>query len=86
MKEVRVWYQYYGSERTGSMTLTVIDNDLMSTIREFESRNWDMRITHYLNEDNDVVAVEDEGFKGYYGIDADGNRFHTWDYEESIGE
>ena len=28
----------------------------------------------------------DEGFKGYFYTDKDGNRNHTWDYEESIGE
>lgn len=31
-------------------------------------------------------AEEEREFKGYWGTNANGERFHTFDFEESIGE
>lgn len=39
---------------------------------------------HY--ELTETKDPESEPFEGYYGTDKFGNRFHTWDFEESIGE
>lgn len=55
-KDLKVWYQYRGTSRTGSMTLTVEDR-IEATIAEFESRNSDMVITDYLDENNNIIEV-----------------------------
>lgn len=30
--------------------------------------------------------MEDDSFKGYWYTDKNGNAYHSWDFEESIGE
>lgn len=55
MKEILVWY--LRGKLTGSLHLTVQHDCIAYTIAEFESRNNDTHITHYLNKDNDCVVV-----------------------------
>lgn len=57
MQDLLVWYQYVGLQLTGSMHLTIENDSIAYTIANFESRNSDMKITHYLNSDNIIIAV-----------------------------
>ncbi len=56
MKDMRVWYTLIGSLVTGSMTLTIQRNAPIYTIAEYESRNKDMRITHY-QINGDIISI-----------------------------
>lgn len=65
---------------------------LMEARREYEKTNLETRILDlynrisHLETEHAQSISDDDGFNGYYYIDNDGNKCHTWDFEESIGE
>lgn len=57
MKEILVWYEYKDTTIYSSCHLTVQNDSIAYTIAEYESRNPDIVITHYMNENNNIIDV-----------------------------
>jgi predicted component of type VI protein secretion system len=57
MEEILVWYEQLNGGLSNSLHLTVKEQSIAFTIAEFESRNRDVRVTAYMNENNEVINI-----------------------------
>jgi hypothetical protein len=59
LTEFKVYIKKRGFDMGTTMTLTKLTGGtVIDTIKEYESRNPDIAITHFMNEDNTWVEVE----------------------------
>jgi hypothetical protein len=83
----RAFMHTYLEHRQGNKLAELRDKIYRSVIPVWD-RDLALRfIDQKLNKSNfETEPQTDTGFQGYWYTDKDGNRCHTWDYEESIGE